>query len=175
MAVRAITGPLLSAIAVGLKVPIQVTCDEQVQFAVIVIVKESRARAPSASTYSCLLCHISKGAVPVIVVEDVASKAGHINILKAVVIVVSNRNAHAIKTLWHSTKTGSLRHVSEFGISILVIQTVPKSFVRFVGRFTVWHGIVDLAAIGEKNVKTSIVVVIQKRYAPSHRLDQVFI
>ncbi len=58
MAVSLVTGFPLAAVNVLLEGPIQIAAHEQVELAVVVVVEEARARAPTGGGYSRLRSHI---------------------------------------------------------------------------------------------------------------------
>ena len=173
MTVGAVAGLLLPAIAVVLERPVEIAGDEQIEPAVVVVIEEAGARAPSAGGDAGLPGDVGERAVPVVAIERVAAVARDVEIREAVVVVVSHRDAHAVMVLWHSGETGLLRHVDERAIVVLPVQPVPESAVGLVGRFAVRHGIVDLRAVREEHVQTAVVVVVQQRHAAPHGLNQV--
>src|ERR1043165_1084202 len=90
-----LTGAPLAKLRQMIHVKINIVRDEQVQFAVIVIIKKCSARRPTRSANTGLLSYISKAAVAVVVIQMVLSQASHKEIVKTVVIVVSNCHAHS--------------------------------------------------------------------------------
>ncbi len=57
----------------------------------------------------------------------VGTKAGHIKIVKAVVIIVANRNAHAPPNISHARLVGD---VGKSPVAIVVIEGASRSLVR---------------------------------------------
>src|SRR5205807_5534484 len=56
------------------------TRNEQIQFAIVVIVKPDSMRGPSGRRDSCFVCDIAERAIAVIVIENVAPVTRHIEI-----------------------------------------------------------------------------------------------
>src|SRR5712692_8936547 len=95
MAVRAIPRLLLAAVNI-LEAPIEIAADEQVELAVVVVVEKAGARAPSGGRHSRLRRHILKLAVAAIPVENIGAIGGQVEILKSVVIIIADGDAHSV-------------------------------------------------------------------------------
>ena len=175
MTVGTVAGLLLPAVAVGLETPIQVARNEDVELAVVVVIEEPGTRAPAAGCNTGCLGDIGKRAVSVVMVERVAAVSGHVDIFKAIVVVITDSHTHRVVVLLGSRQTCLLRHIGKGAIRILVIETVPELAVGLVRHFAAWHRVVNLGAVGEENVQAAIVVVVQKSYTSAHRLDEVFV
>src|SRR5262249_34594680 len=121
MTIRPIARSVFSADAVGLEAPIEIASHEKIKLAIVIVVKKSCACAPTARANSRLLSHISEGAIAIVVIQDIAAISGDINILKAVVVIISNRNSHAVIAFTYSVETGALGHVSKRSIRVLMI------------------------------------------------------
>ena len=65
-------------------------------------------------------------AVAVVVVERVAAVVGDVEVLEAVVVVVADRDAHAVAVLRHAGEAGLLRDVGEGAVGVLVVEAVPE-------------------------------------------------
>src|ERR1700760_2364503 len=70
--------------------------DEQIKPSVVVIVEPNCARAPSGRGDPGFLRHIGKGAVAVVVIENALAVLGHIQVRKAVAVIVAYRHALAV-------------------------------------------------------------------------------
>src|SRR6516162_7886910 len=91
---------MLAAPEVVLRCPRDVICDDQIQLAVIVVVKPSRARRPTPSVFdSCMSRYIFKSAVAVVVVQNATAIAEYEKIREPVVIVITHGHAHAKQPL----------------------------------------------------------------------------
>ncbi len=64
--------------------------------AVVVEVEKAGGAAPAAGFHSGLGGYIGKRAIPVVVVEGVLSVVRDVEVGKAVVVVIANRDAHAV-------------------------------------------------------------------------------
>src|SRR5580704_10733592 len=125
--------------------------DEQVQLAVIVIVKPDGAGGPSRRAHSGFFRDIGKSAVTVIVVKNVAAVLGDVDILEAVAVIVSNRHALTVSTSANSC-LGS--HVGKCPVSVIAIQSIAKRRI----------GIEEIAfaAVDQINVHPAIIVVVEE-------------
>src|SRR5258708_39244714 len=65
MAVGSKARTLFPTVAVGLEGPVEIASHEQIEFAIVVVIEETRARAPATCSYSGLVCDVSECAVPV--------------------------------------------------------------------------------------------------------------
>ena len=96
MTVGLISGLLFAARDALLKGPAEIPADEQIEFAVIVVVEEARARAPARRRYACLGGHILERAVAPVPVQHIAAIGRQIQIFKAVVIEVADGDPHRV-------------------------------------------------------------------------------
>ena len=99
MAIRTVAGLLLSAIPIGLEGPVHVARDEQVELSVVVGIEETGARTPAAAAHARARGHVGESAISVVAVQRVAAESGEVQILEAVVVVVADRDAHAVEVL----------------------------------------------------------------------------
>ena len=176
MAIGAIAWLLLAAVAVGLKAPLHVARDEQIELAVVVVVEEPRARAPPASRDTpARLGHVGERAVAVVVIQRVAAVIRHVEIFEAVVVVVAHRDAHAVLVLRHAGESRLLRDIDERAVRSLVVQPVPECRVGLVRQLARGHRVVEPGAVRQEDVQPAVVVVVQQRHAAAHRLDQVLV
>ena len=175
MTVGAVTGLLLPAIPVGPEAPIHVASDEEVEPAVVVVVEEPGARAPSAGRHTGAFRDVGERAVAIVAIERVSAVVGDVEVCEAVVVVVADRDAHAVVVLRHAGETGLLRDVDERAIRVLVIEAIPEVRVGLVGQFARRHRVVDLRAVGEEHVQAAVVVVVQQRHAAAHGLHQILV
>src|SRR5580698_8396458 len=123
---RAIHGILDAATGLAcFRSPVQVAGYKQIQLSIVVIVKESCRYRPSARGHSGLRRNIGESAVTVVVVKDVLSKVGHVNVRKPVVVVVPNSNSHSVVSFPGVLQAGLLSDVSERSVFILAVKAVP--------------------------------------------------
>ena len=100
-------------VSIGTKGPVHVARDEEVEPAVVVVVQESGAGAPLSRSHSGDFRHVDERAVPVVTIERVSAVVGDVDVCEAVVVVVADRDAHAVVVLRHAGETGLLRHVGK--------------------------------------------------------------
>ncbi len=143
MAVRPVTRPLLSTIAVGFECPINVAGDEQVEIATIVVIEKARAGAPPTAANARLLCDIRECPISVVMVENVATEAGDVDIIETVIVVIAHSHAHRVVALRRSAEASPFGHIRECAVGILVIQAVPEFLVRLVRKLALGHWVVD--------------------------------
>ena len=120
MAVGPVAGTVFAAPDVVLGRPLDVIRDDQIQPAVLVVIKPScTGRPPPGIGNTALRRNISERPVAVIVVEDGASVTGHIQVGKAVIIEVRNRNT--LPVMPFTPNPGFASDVSESFIAIIVV------------------------------------------------------
>ena len=108
-------------------------------------------------------------------VEDISTVAGDQQILEPVVVVISYGDAHAVTGLRIPRNARLPGHIAERAIAVLMEQAIPVFFVALVRASAGWHGIEQPSSIREKEVQATVVVVIEKRHAATHRFNQVFL
>src|SRR5207244_4777244 len=139
MAVSTISRPLLSAKAVGFEAPVHITCDEEIELAVVVVIEEPCAGAPAACTDSGFSGHVSKRSVSIVVIQGVSSIPCYIDIFETIVVVVSDSDTHAIEALRSTAHARTYGHIGERSIRILMVETIPILPIRLVREFTLRH------------------------------------
>src|SRR5579864_382235 len=87
--------------------------------AVAIVVSPSRASAESATAHSSLFGYIFELAITKIVVQDIATITGDVNIKPPVIVKIGNRHAHAPAS---PGQTRRLRNVLESSVGFLVVQ-----------------------------------------------------
>src|SRR5579863_430715 len=76
-------------------IDMNVARNKKINVAVAIIVSPRRSRAESARSHAGFISHILKLALAQIVIERVASVAGNVDILQAVVVVIGHGHTHA--------------------------------------------------------------------------------
>ena len=94
-----------------------------------------------------------------------------IHVGKAVVVVISHGNAHAVALPFEA---GLLRHVRKSPVAVITIEPIPIFWIRFVGSSSSAHRILQCSAIDEKQIQQSILVVIDHGHAAHHGFRQIF-
>ena len=137
------------------------TADEQVQLAVVVVVKPNCACRPAWRGHARLVSHVGERAVMVVFVQDALAVGGDKHVRPAVVVVIADRDSHSEICAGNS---GLFRNVSECAVSIVLVQRIANGF----------RGLPEIAGatIDQKNIHPAVVVEIEKRAARSQRLGQ---
>ena len=150
---RTVGMPLAAAALAVFRIPFHVAGDKQIQLAVVVIIKETRRNRPASSTDTRLRGHVSKAAIPVVMVKNVLSIAGDVEVGIAIIIVVADRDSHAVVAVAGFRQASLLGYVSEATVAVLPVEPVPVAWIvplEVLGRL---HRIAQLAAIHQKNVE----------------------
>src|SRR5438874_11857799 len=97
--------------------------DEQVQQAVVVVIQPCRAGAPvvGRTADTGLRGHVFESSVPIVVEQMIAADAGYDQVLESVVVVVADRNAHAVET---HVEPGPGGDVGEMSFALVVVEGV---------------------------------------------------
>src|SRR5882757_2285357 len=95
---------------------------------------------------------IGKGAISIVVEENIVIDPRHVKIGPSIVVEVSGRGANAIS---HAAHSSLLRHISKRAVVIVAIEPIGKTRICFVK--TRKRG-----AIGEINVEISVIVVVEQ-------------
>ena len=153
--------------------PVEVAGYKQIQFPIVVVVKESCRYGPSACRHSRLRRNIGESAVAIVVVEDVLPIVGDINIRKTIVVVVPDSNSHSVVRVSGVLQAGLHSDVGERAVFVLTVKTVPVCRVvpLEVSRTAKW--VRHVACIHQKNIEQAIIVVIDQGHAAGHSLNQV--
>ncbi len=138
--------------------------DKQIQPSVVVVVEPHRARGPSGSRDAGLFRNVSEGSVAVVVIQNASSILGHVQIGKAVAVIVAHGDTLPVAA---GRDAGLLRDVGEGSISIVAIERVAQRRIGIVE--------VTLAAVDEIDVHPSVIVVIEKGAACPGGFRQVLL
>src|SRR5207248_11463033 len=103
----------------GRWIEVDVSCDEQIQAAIGVVVGPRGARAPSPGGDTGLSGDIGERAVAVVPNQDVAAVEGEIELRKAVVVVGADGDALAPPA---SADAGLLGDIAEGAVAVAVIE-----------------------------------------------------
>ena len=101
--------------------PLDVVADEEVELAVVVVIKKRRARAPvvGRTAHARLLRHFVEFAVAVVVEQMIAADRRDEHIGQPVVVVIPDGHAHAVKT---HVQARAGRHIREMAVAVIVIE-----------------------------------------------------
>ena len=148
---------------VVLRRPLHVVADKEIEQAIAVVVEPQRGRAESfALPQSAGVGHIDERAFAGVAEQAVLSDAGDQNVREAVVVVIANRDAHAVH---FDIETGAGRHVGECAIAIVVIE-VQRGAALLVAR--------PVGAVDQQNVLPAIAIVVQERAPGTEGFGQEF-
>ena len=149
------------AVLVGLNRPFDVVRDEQVELAVVVIVKPQRAAGESRIGHAGFRGDIGKLAVAQIAEKMIRSDRGDVDVHVAIVVVVADGAALAIDFKREPGLPGDIR---ESPILIVVIERRDR-ISRFVAG--------PVHRVDQQNVLPAVVVVVEKAGAAAHGFRQV--
>src|SRR2546425_3776872 len=103
------------------------TRDKKIELAVVVVIEPDGARRPSRRCDAGFVRDVGKRAVAVIVIENVSSITGHVQINPAITIVITRRRAHAEGAARHS---GFVGNVGERAVMIIVVKRIFQRRLR---------------------------------------------
>ncbi len=100
------------------QIEIDVVGDEQIEFAVAIVVDERAACVPARAfaRHSCLLADVGEGTVTIVVVQNILAEVGNEQIVPSVVVVVAD--AHALPPAG-MRDSGLRSHVGESSVAIV--------------------------------------------------------
>src|SRR6266567_1469277 len=127
---------------------------EEIELAVIIIVKPGGARGPAGRGHARLLRHVRKCAVAVVVIKNAAVVTGDVEINPAIAIVISSSHAHAKNS---SRYSGFLGYICEGTVVVVVIQRALQRRLR--------REKVRRPAVDQIDVHPAVVIVIEERSA----------
>src|SRR5215831_13512769 len=105
-------------------------------------------------------------------VEFVAAVSSNVEIFEPVVVVVSDRYAHAVASAFETSLFG---YVFEAAIGFLVVQAVPVIWTTLLRDEAFRSRILKGRAIDQKNVEATVVVVIKQGDAATHGFEQIML
>ncbi len=149
----------------GREIEVNIVCDDEIEFAVAIVVNESATRAPrlSRSAHACLVRHIGEDAV-IVVIEMVLAVVSDVEIFPAIVIVVADADALSPAARGQARFRGD---IGERAIVIVVVEMIRRAvagFRRFQG-----------CTVDDEDVRPAIIVVIEDGDACSGCLDDVLL
>src|SRR5260221_1923366 len=161
-AVVALAGAFIAAkFAFGF-IEVDETANEQIEFAVIVVVKPDGAGRPTRGGEAGFFGNVGESAVAIVAIENVAAILGNVEIGEAVPVVISDCNTHSVA----ATRYAPLLRDVAAGVVAIV-------FVKRVAQRRIWLVEVTFSAVDEINVHPAVVVVIEKRAASSGGLREI--
>src|SRR5262249_46816041 len=131
MTVGAVARAVFAAPQIVAGRPVDVVQYDQIEIAVVVVVKPGRAGRPAAFVADSGLCrHVGEGSVAVVVIENRALVAGHIKIGITVVVVVGDRDALAIVIF--GCYAGLFRDIGKGSVAVVVVERGAHRMIGFV-------------------------------------------
>src|SRR6266568_5172138 len=95
--------------------------DEQIQFAVIVIIKPHCAGGPAGGSDSSLISNISESSVSIIMVENIATITRDVEIYPAIAVIIRCGHSHPKGSPGDSGFAG---HVCERAVVVVVVKGI---------------------------------------------------
>src|SRR5579872_4656152 len=114
--------------------------------------------------HACLLAHVGKRSVPVVVIQNIFSEVGHVQVVPSVVVVVTDANALSPAGM---RDAGFRGNVGECAVAIIA--------EKMRSGFTACREAFEARAVYQKNVEPSVVVVIVKGNPASRCFQQIFV
>src|SRR5215469_17733382 len=145
------------------QIEVDVIGHDEIQLPVSIVVHEGTTCAPSLarSGHSRLFCDFGEYTV-IVVIELVLTVIGNVEIFPSVVIVVADANALSPT---RCGETSLCSHIREGAVVIVVVETVRGPLAR-------WKTL-QPCAIHQKNVRPSVMVVVEYRHAVAGGLNDV--
>src|SRR6266550_667699 len=149
--------------------------NDDVEMAVVIEVEETGRDGPAAACDSCFGGNVGESSVAIIVIKDVLPVARNEEIGVAVIVVVADRDAHAVVASASVGKARGFRHVRETAVFVLAIEAIPVAWVGTIKFLWKPHRAGHAPAIYQKNVEQAIVIVVEQGHAARHRFNEVFL
>src|SRR5437667_2350889 len=148
------------------QVEIDVVGDEEIEFAVTIVVDESAASVPAlaVSAHARFVSYIRERAIPIVVIKNVLAKVACEEILKAVIVVIANADALSPAGVGY---TSLQSNVGECAVSI-ILEKMRRRLLAPGETF-------QARSIQQKNIQPTIVIVIVKSHAAASGLKQIFV
>src|SRR5262249_49000567 len=123
---------------------------------------ERSARGPPAVAHSSGCCDIGECAVAVVLEQVVPAEASDVQIVKAIIIIVTYRGAHSPTDV---SQSGLVSDISKCPIAVVVIE----------GALCFSSGLphVDREAIYQIDILITVVVVVEEGQAAAHGFHKI--
>src|SRR5215813_6323135 len=142
-----------------IQIEIYIIRDEQIELAVVVIVKKGGPGGPTRIIHAGFFGHVSKGPVAVVAQQMVWPETGDVHVIKPIIVVIADGHTHAESNV---TNAGLVSDVGKRSIVVIVIESAPgllPCFCQIYGK-----------RVNKINIEVSIIVVVKQRYTAAHRL-----
>ncbi len=153
------------------EVPLHVAQHDEIEQAIVIEVHPGCGRRPTAAAGAGALRDIGEGSVSVVVIEMVAAEAGYIEIVVSVIVVVADSYAHVVSD---TLKASLLRYILKGSVRLLMVEAVPILRAGLLRDRSLGRGIAERRSVGEEDVESAVVVVVEESDAGSHGFDQIF-
>src|SRR5260221_124312 len=150
-AVKTFAGALITAELVLESIELDEPANEQIEFAVVVIVEPDCTGRPTRRGKTRFFSHVGKCSVTIVAIKNISAILSYVKIGQTVVVIVADRDAHAVATAGDTRLVGN---VSE--------RSVPIVSVERISQRRAWIEEVTLAAIHKVDVHPAVVVVVEK-------------
>ena len=162
-------------------IPFHVVGNEQIRQAVVVVIhpycrdRPHLLALPHTAANAGFGGNVGESSVAIIVIKDVLPVARNEEIGVAVIVVVADRDAHAVVARASAGKARGFRHVRETAVFVLAIEAIPVAWVGTIKFLWKPHRAGHAPAIYQKNVEQAIVIVVEQGHAARHRFNEVFL
>src|SRR5437667_6011710 len=148
------------------QIKIDVVGDEQIEFAVAIVVDKRAASVPTLAVpaHPGFVGHIGERAIAVIVVKHVLAKIGDEEIFEAVIVVIANADPLSPAGVGYASLQSN---VGECAVSI-IFEEMGRWFLALGETF-------QARSVHQENVEPAVVVVIIKSNAAASGLKQIFV
>ena len=107
-------------------------------------------------------------------VQDIFPVAGHEEVSETVVVIVGDRDAHAVIARTCIRQACGFGDVREAAILVLAVEPIPIPGVGAIEFLRDLHGTCQAAAVDQKDVEQTGVIVVEQGHTSGHGLDKVF-
>src|SRR5580692_2068627 len=96
MTIAAHSRTLFPTVEVAIGLPIDVVGHDEIQPAIVVVIKPCGARGPASRIFHTRShAHVTKSTVSVVVVEDASAVTEHEQVGESIVVIIAHGDAHA--------------------------------------------------------------------------------
>src|SRR5262245_34422192 len=106
-----------------LQIDLHVTADEEIEIAILVVIREAAARRPPARTESCARGPVAERAIVIVAVELIAAERSDVEVLPSVAVDIRRAHAHAPTGM---ADAGLVGNVLELQVTEIVIERAPR-------------------------------------------------
>ena len=164
MTIRPVARPAFAAPDIVLWGPFDVVRHDQIKPAVFVVVKPSRASGPSALVGdSGFRRNVSESAVPVVVIQNGAAIASHIQIGISIIVEVSDR--HALTVVAFAANAGFIGDIGERSVAVIVVERAAQGMRRLIN--------IGGGGLDEEEIHQAILIVVDPAHAGSHGFEVI--